>query len=311
MSKLTASVIICTRNRLKPLVTCLESLIRQTFPITQLIVVDSSEPSLETFTEFVNIFTQVQFPATQLIYLHTQPGLTLQRNQGIAQTKTDVVFFFDDDVVLYPRYIEYLMEIFQAHPEYGGGMGTITGIRSTQKRPDDILRRFFLLVQSGAEGRMQKSGLPTHSHGRSEFMEVEILSGCGAAYRSGVFKEFSFDEATTGYSYMEDVDFSYRVSRRYKLFYDPRVILEHHHSPLARDRVAKNRKMYLVNHHYFFFKNVYPDCPWCVIPYLWAVIGLFVQALLTRQWQALLGYSQGIFEVLKICLEGDHALSGR
>lgn len=311
MPILTAAVIICTRNRLEPLLTCLESIAQQTYPITQLIIVDSSDRSLNSMPEFTDIFTAERFPDTDLIYLHTQPGLTFQRNQGVTCANADVIFFFDDDTVLSPRYIEYLMETFQSCPEYGGGMGMIAGVRPIQKRPSDYLRRFFLLNYSAAEGQMQKSGLPTHSHGKSEFMDIEVLSGGLTAYRSCVLDEFTFDEAVTGYAYMEDVDFSYRVSRRYRLFYDPRAVVEHHHAPIGREKIAANRKMYLVNHHYFFFKNIYPNCHWCIIHYLWAVTGLLVLALLGRHWQALLGYCQGICEVLKNRLRGRYALSSR
>jgi GT2 family glycosyltransferase len=295
----TVAVIICTRNRLQPLLICLESLAVQTYPISQLIVVDSGDQRLSSVTEFTNVFNSARFPGTDLKYLHTQPGLTFQRNRGIACVDADIVFFFDDDVVITPKYIELLMETFDSCPEYGGGMGTIAGVRPFQTRPGDYLRRLFLLNYSSADGHMQKSGFPTHPHGRSEFMDVEILSGGLTAYRRDVLKEFDFDETVTGYSYMEDVDFSFRVSRRCKLFYDPRAVVEHRHAATGRGQIAENRKMYLVNHNYFFFKNIYPSCPWCIIPYLWAVTGLFVLALLNRRWQALRGYCQGVCQVLR------------
>ncbi len=308
MPILTAAVIICTRNRLESLLACLESITEQTYPLMQLIIVDSSDRPLNSMAEFTDVFTAERFPDTDLIYLHTQPGLTFQRNQGITCAKADVVFFFDDDTVLSPRYIEYLVERFKIHPEYGGGMGAIAGIRAIQRRPSDYLRRFFLLTRSAAEGRMQESGLPAHSHGRSEFMDVEILSGGLTAYRSCVFEEFTFDETVTGYAYMEDVDFSYRVSRRYKLFYDPRAIVEHRHTAIGRDEIVANRKMFLMNHHYFFFKNIYPGHHWYIIHYIWSVIGLFVIALLAKRWQSLLGYCQGVLEIMKGQLRRDHAL---
>jgi GT2 family glycosyltransferase len=305
MAVLTAAAIICTRNRLEPLITCLASISQQTYPINQLIVVDSSEPPMESSTAFANSFNPERFVAAELIYLKTQPALTFQRNQGVALSTTDVVFFFDDDVVVSPRFIEYLMETFKTHTEYGGGMGAIANVRIGQKRASDYLRHFFLLTHSLGTGRMQKSGLPSHSHGRSEFMDVEILSGGLTAYRASVLREFNFDEGVTGYAYMEDVDFSYRVSRRYKLFYDPRAVVEHRHVPIARDTVTANRKMYLVNHHYFFFKNVYPNCHLCIAHYVWAVLGLFILALLGGHWQALVGYWAGIGELLKLRLAGD------
>ena len=311
MATLTASVIICTRDRLEPLVRCLGSIAEQTYPISQLIIVDSSESPVHSAQAFVDAFSAGQFPITELIYLHTKPGLTFQRNQGVALARAGVVFFFDDDVTLSPRFVAYLMEVFEEHPEYGGGMGTIAGVRLIQKRPVDRLRRFFLLNYSASDGRMQKSGMPRHPTGRSTFMEVEVLSGGLTAYRAQVLAEFAFDEVVTGYAYMEDVDFSYRVSRRHRLFYDPRAVIEHHHPPAAWDQSADNRRMYLVNYHYFFFKNIYADCRWCVLHHLWAVFGLFVIALLGGRWQALRGYCRGLREILDGRLRGLRVLSSR
>lgn len=308
MPQQTVSIIICTRNRLESLLACLQSLSTQTFQITQLIIVDSSDQPLDIQQDFIDFFTSIKFPASELIYLHTKPGLTFQRNQGILQANADVVFFFDDDVVLAHDYIELLMETFQENLEYGGGMGTIADSRSILNRPSDYLRHFFLLGRSVDTGRLQKSGLPAHPHGKSMFMDIEILSGGLTAYRINVLKKFKFDELVTGYSYMEDVDFSYRVSRQYKLFYDPQAIVEHNHDPLARDQIATNRKMYLVNHNYFFFKNIYPDCHPCIVHYLWSVLGLFVQAILGRHWHALQGYSHGIHEIISNQIRDHHAL---
>lgn len=308
MLKLTASVIICTRNRLESLITCLISLSKQTVQIKQLIIVDSSQQPLNTQENFTKIFTSNQFSSSELIYLHTKPGLTFQRNQGILHANADIVFFFDDDVVLSRHYIELLMETFQTHPKYGGGMGAIAGIRSNLNRPSDYLRHLFLLGRSVDTGRLQKSGLPAHSHGKLKFMDIEILSGGLTAYRANVLKEFKFDELVTGYSYMEDVDFSYRVSRRYKLFYDPRAVIEHRHDHLARDKIVANRKMYLVNHNYFFFKSIYPDCHWCIFYYLWSVLGLFIQSLVGGHWQSLLGYSYGVYEIIYNRMRGRYAL---
>ncbi len=296
-TSLTATVILCTRNRLEPLLACLASLTSQTRPPEQIIIVDSSDQALTESDRFRDAFDATVFSAIELLYLRSAPGLTAQRNLGATRATGDIVFFFDDDVVVAPDYLVIMMADFGAHPEYGGGMGNIIGAGS-RHRLGDIFRRLFMLNYANAAGRMQPSGWPTHAIGRQEFLRVEILSGALAAYRRQILQEYRFDEAVVGYGYMEDVDFSYRVSRRYPLFYEPRALVEHHHTPLARDRMVVNRRMYLVNHHYFFRKNIYPTCRWCLVPYLWSIIGLFLLAALSGRWEALRGYGQGIWQVL-------------
>ncbi len=276
---------------------CLASLAAQTRSPEQIIIVDSSDQALAESERFREAFDASVFPGSELLYLRSTPGLTVQRNLGAARAKGDVVFFFDDDVIVAPNYLAIMMDDFAAHPEYGGGMGNIAGA-GRGRRLGDIFRRFFLLNYANAAGRMQPSGWPTHAVGRGEFMTVEVLSGALAAYRRHVLAECQFDEAVAGYGYMEDVDFSYRVSRRYPLFYEPHALVEHRHAPLARDRMVVNRRMYVVNHHYFFGKNIYPACRWCLLPYLWSVIGLFLLAALAGRREALRGYGQGVWQVL-------------
>ncbi len=303
-SSLSAGIVICTLNRPDDLVACLHSIASQTRPVDQLIVVDSSEPRMDTFPAFNSAFSsQYYFPDTQLDYLHTERGLTLQRNRGIARANADIVFFFDDDVVLMADYIAKMMQVFEAHPEYMGGMGTIQGVTVNTRDIRYILQRLFYLQRPGGSGRLQKSGLPTHSYGRPEFLEVDILSGCSMAYRADVLQDFAFDEALSDYSFMEDVDFSYRVSRNHKLFYNPEAVLIHNKPRLPDQKIAARYKMYLINHHYLFFKNVYPSCRSCIFYYLWATLGLLVLSFCNRnpsrslRWAK--GWLEGVWDIVR------------
>ena len=295
---LTAGIVICTRNRIEPLMGCLDSISRQTRPAQQLIIVDSSDSPLTSLNEFANAFQADRFPTADLTYLHTTPGLAFQRNRGLENAAADVIFFFDDDVVLSPNYVEIMLATFEAHPEYGGGMGQLVRGQIT-RRPADYLRGIFLLTHFAATGTMQRSGMPTYPHGRSEFMEVEILSGAAMAYRAKVTKAMRFDERLTGYAYMEDVDFSYRASRQFRLFYQPEAHVEHHHVASGRSSSLETRRMLLANHSYLFFKSLYPQNHWWVICYAWAVVGLIVLAALARQWDDLRGYVMGVADICR------------
>ena len=89
-------------------------------------------------------------------------------------------------------------------------------------------------------------------------MEVEFLCGGQTAYRRQVCEEFGFDEDFfSGYSALEDVDFSYRVSRKYRNHYCPRARCFHNNmSPPAYSNPERFRQMILAGHAYHFRKNV-------------------------------------------------------
>jgi len=48
------------------------------------------------------------------------------------------------------------------------------------------------------------------------------------------------------------------------------------------------------NYSYLFFKNVYPQNKIKIFAYCWSIIGLYVQALLYRQWDEIKGYTRGL-----------------
>lgn len=254
MSPLTSSVIICTRNRLEDIVTCLTSLAQQTQMPDELIVIDSSDLKLSEQERFGAFFNEKLFPFTSLHYVHTHPGLTYQRNIGITQATKDIIHFLDDDTILSPDYLAVMQDTFYRYPAYAGGMGTVTNVDSVHMTLHQLFRRFFLLQRDDASGNFTWSGMPTHAYGKIQLRTVQVLGGCCMAYRALVFKNHLFDEKLTRYAFMEDCDFSCRVAKQASLFFNPAAKLEHYPSKASRDHVIENRAMYMRNYSYLFLK---------------------------------------------------------
>jgi glucosyl-dolichyl phosphate glucuronosyltransferase len=294
MKSASITIVICTRNRLGDLKNFLLSLATQTLAPFELIIVDSSDTPLQYHLSFASLCSSTAFPKTCVDYVHTQPGLTYQRNIGVARATGDVLYFFDDDVILEPTYLEKMNAIFMCSPHYGGGMGTITNLPQKIQGWQRALRVIFLLQRDYAAGLFTWSGMPTHAYGLQEFKEVEVLGGCCMAYRRTMLQHHSFDEALTRYAYMEDCDVSYRISRDAPLFYNPQARLQHHNSPLARDRVVDNRAMFIRNYSYLFFKNFYPTNKLRIVAYGWSILGLFIEAILVRNRDYIKGYAKGL-----------------
>jgi len=296
---LTTSVIICTRNRLVDIVTFLPTLATQTMPATELIVVDSSTEPLEKNSAFMALFSQEVFSHTKLIYLHTQPGLTFQRNRGIEKATGDILFFFDDDVTLENDYLQIMHATFRDRPDYAGGMGSVTNLKPYSFNAYRLFRVLFLLDRNHSSGNFTLSGMPTHSYGNSVLNDVQVLGGCCMAYRNWALRQQQFDEKLRFYGYMEDCDISKRLSDNYKLFYQPKARLAHHESPLNRDKLKSNRAMFIANYSYLFFKNFYPHARWKILFYCWTVAGLLLEGVLRLQSQVFFGYLLGLQHVLR------------
>jgi len=287
------TVIVCTRNRACDIIVCLDSLSKQQEEADELIIVDSSDQPLEQNRQFQQQFSKKKFLSTSLLYLHTKPGLTYQRNVGIGRATGDVIYFFDDDVILDKDYLREMNSVFQKHPEYAGGMGTISNVKPGSLRYQ-LFRKLFLLPREKASGNFSWSGMPTHPYGTNSFKKVEVLGGCCMAFRKEVLKEHKFDEQFCGYAYMEDGDIARRISYEQNLFFNPKAQLQHLESPMARDRVVDNSAMFVYNYRYLFFKNFYGKNRLKIIAHWWSIGGLFIEGLFLRDWQRIQGYWKGL-----------------
>lgn len=248
------SFIICTLNRPADLAKAIESLFRQTILPYELIVVDASDN--DQTEELINQMKDSS--PFRIEYLHTRPGLTYQRNRGTEKAVGDIIHFIDDDVVLNPDYLKELDAIFSnpRNTRVAGAGGTIV---NTPRLPRYVvfLKKAFMLNHNYGTGRLQPSGYVAFGY-NSNFRKprrVNILCGC-CAYKRGTLQKYRFDENLPGYALQEDMDFSYRVSRKHELLFVPSAKLFHNVSPVTRTERATYFYYYLYNHFYLSFKNL-------------------------------------------------------
>ena len=272
-----ASVIICTRNRFDDFTKTLPSIAAQTRLPDELIVVDSSdEKKLEAYL----ISAKLPFPVR---YFNTQPGLTLQRNYGIHECSSELIFFFDDDVDLDANYLAEVEKVFKndTKKEIGAVGGKIVN-KTSQTLRLRFERALFGLIRFGfgvvgtRNGKFYPSGMPSHPHKNQQSGYIECLSGCCMAFRREVFEKAKFDEALANYGLMEDVDISKQtLDAGYKIYYQTSATLIHNESPMNRLKVQQWAEMSVVNYDYLFRKSWSKDS-WRWLFYYWALIGLFV-----------------------------------
>lgn len=298
------SVIICTYNRVDPIQDCLDSLIKQTRPPDEVIIVDASDtqplPALLRY-RYGNGPLQIRY------FYSRPPQLTRQRNEGIQASRGDIIFFFDDDVVLEPDYIEQVMRVYEEDTEgvVGGVQGTLTNVNSRMGWKRRLLMNLFMLDGPG-DGRVLPSGFQRWvAYGESRYLSmhqplyIEVMSGCIMSYRRIVVDEFKFDERFPTYG-GEDQDFSYRVSRKYRLCYTPLARAEHHSDPLGRLGLG-NYYYQSGQSHVFLFFNAFVDNPLNWLAFGWSILGRMIFLLVYyRSMDAVKGLLLGYMEGIKI-----------
>lgn len=106
------SVVIPTYNRADYVVAAVESVLAQTYPRVECIVVDdgSTDATAEVLAPFAS---------RAILHRHENRGLAGARNTGIRLASGEFVGFLDSDDMWAPRLVERAVEIFARWPEAG------------------------------------------------------------------------------------------------------------------------------------------------------------------------------------------------
>ena len=104
-------------------------------------------------------------------------------------------------------------------------------------------------------GSVAASGWQTMVQPVHETIYVDWLCSAAAVWRRDVFDDYLFDERFEGYSYLEDLDFSYSVSRKFRLAIVGGPGFLHFPSPRGRISGFHFGKVEAANRLYFVRKH--------------------------------------------------------
>lgn len=251
---MTSTIIICTKDRADDLQRALESLQTQTRPPEEVIVVDSGSDDAEAR---VRAYEDAAV-GTTVRYIHSDPGLTKQRNIGIRQAAGDIVHFLDDDVILDERYNDAIHAAYEAE-----GNEDVIAVGPMLELPRPVgawacrYRKFFMLPHVNGDGRMLPSGFGCYTwySGVKDHHPLEVGCGC-CTFRRDVFETILYDEWFEGYGYLEDLEFTYRVGKAGRMMGASGARMLHVETPAARTRMRALIAMQIINHYYVFQKHL-------------------------------------------------------
>lgn len=254
---LTNSIIIPTYNRPDDLRNCLQTLLSQTRAPTELIVVDDGN------LENVPLADEFAGAGISLIYIKkNHPGLTESRNEGIRIASGDIIFFLDDDVLLFPDYLEQIMVVYEEQEGFIGGVGGLEDNKPAMRHRDYIKRIFELpfLTWGLREGRVLRSGFCTQ-FGESpipikNITRVDFLSGGVSSFDRRIFSEFAFTPRFREHGLGEDKDFTIMVSRHHSLYVNPKARLIHLEAQVMRPQDRRFSRMFLIGTFLLFSRHM-------------------------------------------------------
>ena len=264
------SFIVATKDRPTDLRKMLQSLSDQLIHSEQIIIVDASKESVEKIT--------AEFCQLNIKYIrHPWPSASKQRNAGIKSVGPDIelIGFLDDDIVLEDGAIEKMLEFWRQAPEDVGGCAF--NLKNPVSRSELALKRSSLAkwlgIYSKEKGVVMPSGWHTLTGTVSKTTFVRWLPSGASIWRRNIFEKFRFDEYFDGYSYLEDLDFSFSVSKSHRLAVVAEAGFYHYPSPFGRISHYRFGKIEVANRLYFVRKHNL-SVPRCYL-------GLFLRLLMS------------------------------
>jgi len=271
--------VVPTMNRPAELRRLLASVECQSVLPDEIIIVDGSTEPMECLSR--------DFPHLSLKYVRIfPPGLTKQRNAGMAMLSPHITLAacLDDDLVLEPGSIEAMLRFWDGAPKHiGGASFNIVNVRS----PRALLVKSVFRMDSFRRGAVLRSGYEATIAPVRDDTYVEWLCGGATVWRRPVVEEFQYDEWFKGYAYFEDVDYSYRVGRKYRLIILANAQVKHFSPPVKESRNYKLGKCQVINRRYFMHKHADMSVGW----FYWATCGLMV----ANVGEGILTKSPGLF----------------
>lgn len=134
--------------------------------------------------------------------IYGSKGSCAQRNRALDHigNRVDVVLFLDDDFVLEDDYLSEMMRIFETRSDIVGATGNVIA--------DGITSTGFTIDQATGfiAGRTMANA--------AELTPRTTMYGCNMAFRLAALGDLRFDERLPLYGWLEDIDLTYRLSKR-------------------------------------------------------------------------------------------------
>lgn len=254
----SVSALICTKDRPQELHNCIMCVMQQSVLPAEIIIVDASD---NDEPRAVVSSLEARHGDIPIKYFHTRAHHAFQKNYGIKECAGDIVLLLDDDIEIEKDFINNILAVFdsRSYDTIGGVCGNDTAcLRTPRLSLRHIVRVLFFLYGYG-NGKFRLSGLHTTNIGLKGIRKTEYLPGAYTAFRKSVLMDVGLlDDSGLpgGSSPFEDVDLSYRVSRKYQNYYTEFAHCVHKHSELARAPIDVYNSMIVATYPYYFRKNI-------------------------------------------------------
>ncbi len=288
------SAVIPTKNRVEDLVKAVESVLIQSRPPDELLIIDQSVDI--TGKSKIENLLGLRRSRLLLKYIYDPEitGLVDAKRVAVREAIGDVICFLEDDVVLDIGYIASMEKVFFEHPKMMGCCGIVTNFPDTSGFYVNLFHLFhrgiFYDQRVGVHGFSEKP--------QRNLILSSFLSGGTSAFRREVFDVVKFD-MLNNFFMLEDIDFSTRANTTFgRVFYiNTQAKLAHYMSPVNRDVYQPRYQRKLREFIVFYKKHTrgFQD----FLTLIWLLVGLILEAVFVALSSCKLGPIKGCFIGIK------------
>lgn len=266
------SIIVLNWNGKHYLERCLSSVLEQTYPDFEVVLVDNA--STDGSVEFV----RERFPEVRIIHNEENLGFAAGNNVAIKATRGDCVATLNNDTQIDPHWLEELVKAAEADPKVGMCASKMLFLH----RPDIINSTGISLDRAGIawdrRGGERDEG--------DEAGPIEVFGPCAGAalYRRAMLEEVGLFDADF-FAYFEDVDLAWRARLAgWRCLYVPTARVYHVHSATgvegspSKNYLMGRNKVWMITKNYpapelFLYLPLIVFYDLISIPYSWLIRG--------------------------------------
>lgn len=252
------SVVIPTYGREAVLCDSITSVLAQTYPRFELIVIDQTKihkPATQTFLDELSAAGKIQ------LHQVSWASLPAARNYAIERSHGDIFLFLDDDVELPEGCLEAHVKGFEGRPEVGAIAGRVF---DRMKLSESTKPEIEMLPPEAMDPGIAWYHIDlVHT---TKPQRVLTARGCNMSFRRSIFAEHGlrFDERFQGSAVREESDFCLRVRKTgLMIWYEPDAHLVHLGEETGgchdiSTRSLKYQTTFYHNHFLMALKNLTP-----------------------------------------------------
>lgn len=197
------SVVIPTYKRPEWLSRAINSVLKQTYPNVEVIVVDDNDPYTDGRRSTEEIMT-LYAGNSQVKYIKHEHNMNgaVARNTGVRHSKAKYIALLDDDDEFLPNKIQAQVEVLENRSSEWGACYSMAYLKK-ENGP-------YLPLKENREGSLYLESLAR---------ELCLLAGSNLLVRKDVWDEVG--GFTENFKRNQDLEFTARVLKKYKLAYSP------------------------------------------------------------------------------------------